>query len=269
MSVYVITGASKGIGFEFLKQISDDPENLVVGLVRDKDATKQKVMEELGERPTVHILHADLTSYATLKKAAADTAEIVGERGVDYLIANGAFMSDLDSFDSIGALGDKVEELEDVASKYFQTNVVGNIHLFHLFMPLVLKGTVKKVIAISSGHADLDLINEFEVEASPLYAASKAAMNVIVAKFSVQYKKDGVLFMSLSPGVVEVGHFANEQTQSLMAFVGQVKAYAPHFDGPTPVDEAVRTNRSTMEKASIGSGYSGAFVSHFGNKQWI
>jgi NAD(P)-dependent dehydrogenase (short-subunit alcohol dehydrogenase family) len=76
-------------------------------------------------------------------------------------------------------------------------------------MPLVLKGAVKKVIAISSGHADLDLINEFEVEASPLYAASKAAMNIIVAKFSVRYKKDGVLFVSLSPGVVEVGHFAN------------------------------------------------------------
>jgi hypothetical protein len=43
-------------------------------------------------------------SYATLKQAAADTAEIVGERGVDYLIANGAFMSDFDSFDSIDAL---------------------------------------------------------------------------------------------------------------------------------------------------------------------
>lgn len=104
---------------------------------------------------------------------------------------------------------DKFEELEDVSSKLFRTNVVGNIHLFNLFIPLVMMGKVKKVIAISSGHADLDFINDLEVEVSALYAASKAAMNVIVAKFNAQYKKDGVLFVSISPGVVEVGHFAN------------------------------------------------------------
>ena len=91
------------------------------------------------------------------------------------------------------------------------TNVVGNIHLFNLFLPLVMRGKVKKVIAISSGHADLDFINNLEVENSSLYAASKAALNAIVAKFNAQYKKDSVLFMSMSPGVVEVGHFDNRK----------------------------------------------------------
>jgi NAD(P)-dependent dehydrogenase (short-subunit alcohol dehydrogenase family) len=105
--------------------------------------------------------------------------------------------------------GDNAEELEEVASKLFQTNVIGNIHLFNLFLPLVMKGKVNKVITISSGHADLDFINGGEIETSALYSASKAAMNVIVAKFNAQYKKDGVLFVSISPGAVEVGHFVN------------------------------------------------------------
>lgn len=74
-------------------------------------------------------------------------------------------------------------------------------------MPLVLIGKTKKVIAITSGHADLDFINNFDIENSALYAASKAALNIIVAKFSAQYKKDGVLVFSISPGVVEVAHF--------------------------------------------------------------
>jgi NADP-dependent 3-hydroxy acid dehydrogenase YdfG len=104
---------------------------------------------------------------------------------------------------------DKVEELEAVSSQLLQTNVTGNIHLFHLFLPLVLKGKVKKVITISTGLADLELTNEYEVETGALYAASKAAMNVIVAKFNAQYKKDGVLFMSISPGLVEVGRYAD------------------------------------------------------------
>jgi NADP-dependent 3-hydroxy acid dehydrogenase YdfG len=187
--------------------------------------------------------------------------------------------------------GDKVQELENTASKLFQTNVVGNIHLFNLFLPFVLKGKVKKVIAISSGHADLEFINALEVENSALYAASKAALNVIVAKFNAQYKKDGVLFVSLSPGVVEVGHFANgqyclpkepnlnillmrttvtpEQIQGLMGFMGKLKIYAPDFNGATPVDEAIPVIRSTWEKISIDGGYGGAFISQHGNKKWL
>jgi NAD(P)-dependent dehydrogenase (short-subunit alcohol dehydrogenase family) len=90
--------------FEFVKQISEDPKNLVVGLVRDKAATEKKVAAELGDHSNVHILHADLTSYASLKQAAADTAKIVGERGIDYLVANGAFPSLFDAYDPIGAL---------------------------------------------------------------------------------------------------------------------------------------------------------------------
>ncbi|KAK5064439.1 hypothetical protein LTR84_000272 [Exophiala bonariae] len=272
MSVYVITGVSKGIGFELVKQISSDPNNLVIGLVRDKAATEKKVATELGKRPNVHILHADLISYASLKKAATETGKILGDRGVDYLVANGAFPSHFDAYDPIGALRDKVEELEDVSSKLFQTNVVGNIHLFNLFLPFVLKAKTKKVIAISSGHADLDLINNFEIETSTLYAASKAAMNVIVAKFNAQYKKDGVLFVSMSPGVVEVGQFANstpEQIQSLMGFMTKIAAYAPDFKGATPVEEAIPIMRSTWEKITIEDGYGGAFISQFGNKQWI
>lgn len=105
--------------------------------------------------------------------------------------------------------GDKVEELEAVSSQLWQTNVIGNVHLFHLFLPLVLKGKVKKVITLSTGLADIDLTNDVEIDIGSLYAASKAAMNVIVAKFNVQYKKDGVLFMAISPGVVEVGHYSN------------------------------------------------------------
>ncbi|KAL8917622.1 MAG: hypothetical protein Q9172_005763 [Xanthocarpia lactea] len=272
MSVYVITGVSKGIGFELVKQISDDPKNLVVGLVRDKAATEKRVVAELGDRSNVHILHGDLTSYDSLKQAAADTTKIVGERGIDYLVANGAFVTTFDFYDPIGVLGDKVEELEDVLLKLFQTNVVGNIHLFNLFLPLVMKGKVKKVINISSGAADLDFINDFEIESSALYSASKAAMNAIVAKFNAQYKKDGVLFVSICPGAVEVGHFADatpEQIQSLTGFMGKLSTYAPHFKGFTPVDEAIQTLRSTWEKVSIDNGYGGAFTSHFGNKQWL
>ena len=60
-----------------------------------------------------------------------------------------------------------------------------------------------------------------------------------------------------------------EQMQGLASFMGKFQAYAPHFKGPVPVDGAIRLIRELWERASIESGYAGAFVSHYGNKQWI
>lgn len=76
-------------------------------------------------------------------------------------------------------------------------------------MPLILKGNIKKVITISSGMADLEAVRTFSFDGSSAYAISKAAMNMAVGKFSAQYSKDGVLFLSICPGVVNTGHFDN------------------------------------------------------------
>ena len=76
-------------------------------------------------------------------------------------------------------------------------------------MPLVLKAKTKKIIAVTSDYVDLDFINNFDVENSILYSIFKAALNIFVVKFSVQYKKDGVLVFSMSPGVMEAGHFGD------------------------------------------------------------
>ena len=98
--------------------------------------------------------------------------------------------------------GNRPEQLDRDLLDSFNTNVVGNVHLFNLYMPLILKGRDKKVIAISSGMADIDLIPKYELDWGAPYSISKAALNAAVAKFAAQYSKDGVLFMSISPGVV-------------------------------------------------------------------
>lgn len=105
-----------------------------------------------------------------------------------------------------GTRGKNPAALEEELMAGCKTNIVGTVHLFNLFLPLILKGQQKKVIAISSGHADLDLISKYEIEVTGPYAVGKAATNVVVAKFGAEYAKDGVLFMSISPGFVDTGH---------------------------------------------------------------
>lgn len=101
--------------------------------------------------------------------------------------------------------GEDPEALEKDIHDSIQTNVVGTIHLFNLFVPLLKKGSAKKAIAISTGMADVELIRNYDVDVAAPYSISKAALNVAVAKFSAQYRNEGILFMSISPGVVDTG----------------------------------------------------------------
>lgn len=105
--------------------------------------------------------------------------------------------------------GKEPKKLEAELNKVFTTNVVGNIHLFNLFIPLILKSDIKKVISISSGMADIELAREYNVFENGPYSISKAAMNMATAKFSADHAKHGVLFLSVCPGVVETGHTEN------------------------------------------------------------
>ncbi|KAI0484697.1 hypothetical protein GGR56DRAFT_680336 [Xylariaceae sp. FL0804] len=273
MPSYLITGVSRGLGWEFLRQISQDPSNTAIGTVRDKTTTDRKVSEELSARSNIHILQADITDYDALKKAAVDTAAITGG-SLDYLVVNAAYISYFDEFANLGELGNKPAELDAELTTYLRTNVVANVHVINVFMPLILRGGVRKVIALASGHADADFVAGYDVDVAPLYAISKAALNVAVAKFAARYRRDGVLVMSISPGIVDVGRAGGveltaDQMQVAEAFGQKVLRYEPQFKGPTKPESAVRDVIAVWEKASIENGDSGTFVSHYGNKRWV
>lgn len=187
--------------------------------------------------------------------------------------------------------GVEPKRLEEDLLTNFRINVIGNIHLFNLFTPLVLNGQAKKVIYISSGMADNDLISKFSVHEGATYSISKAAGNTAVAKFDAQYREKGVLFMSISPGVVDTAGAANCKSLSNLLYwpdanciivnVGEraaqqgaemgakFKAYAPDWNGPLTPQESVKAVLSVVNKASIEAGNGGSFVSHYGNKNWL
>jgi NAD(P)-dependent dehydrogenase (short-subunit alcohol dehydrogenase family) len=83
--------------------------------------------------------------------------------------------------------------------------------LYNLFLPLILKGKIRKVVAITTGLADIDLTLKYGLYEAAPYAISKAAMNMATAKFQAEYEKDGVLFLGISPGVVDTGATTNRR----------------------------------------------------------
>jgi NAD(P)-dependent dehydrogenase (short-subunit alcohol dehydrogenase family) len=272
MASYLITGVSRGLGWEFMSQLSANPDNVVVGIVRDKKATDQKVAEQLSDRSNITILEADIGNYDALKATVADTAAVTGG-SLDYLVANAAYMSTWDAYEPIGDLAaNHPAQLEAELVKLTKINVVSVIHLIQLYIPLIQKSQVKKVIAITSGHADPEPVRELDQAVASLYAISKAGLNMAIAKFSAQYKKEGILFLSLSPGVADTGSASNatpEQQQVLWGMMQTFQKYAPYWKGPSTPEEAVKAVISVWEKCSIEKGDGGAFLSHHGDKNWL
>ncbi|CAH0022506.1 unnamed protein product [Clonostachys rhizophaga] len=272
MPSYLITGASRGLGFEFLRQLSNNSKNTVIGLVRDKKTADDKVAKELN-RPNVHIVEADINNYDTLKASADEVSRILGGK-LDYLIANAALMSQWSAFDPLGALGGEPQKLSQDILDTFSTNVLGNIHLFNVYVPLLKKGDGKKVLTITSGAGDIELVNQIGYSGGAPYAISKAAMNMVTAKYNAQYAPDGILFFGISPGVVNTSEGnvepTPEQLEGIAEMVKRFQIHEPNFNSFLTPEESVKTVLSIFDKASLKDGYGGGFVSHLGKgEKWL
>jgi NAD(P)-dependent dehydrogenase (short-subunit alcohol dehydrogenase family) len=89
MPSYLVTGASRGLGYEFIRQIAKDQSNVVIGLVRNKAATDERLATDGISNVT--IIEADITDLDAQRRAAAETAKLTGG-SLDYLINNAAFL---------------------------------------------------------------------------------------------------------------------------------------------------------------------------------
>ncbi|KAL9028868.1 MAG: hypothetical protein Q9196_002822 [Gyalolechia fulgens] len=270
MSSYVIAGASRGLGLELVRQLAQDPQNTVIGLARNtRDA-----LSRYGETPPTNVtfIEADILNLDSLKSASSKTESLTGGT-LDYLINNAAYVSNTSAFKTLGDFSDDPDTLAEDLTTSFTTNVIGVIQTINVFVPLLRKGTEKKVLTLSTGMADVDLINQVELDVAAPYSISKAAVNVAVAKYNALYKKDGILFMAISPGYVDTGNHPDpsdeEAMKGMMALGAKFAAYAPHFTAPIQRDESARQVLKLLKNASLEKGDGGSFISHLGNKQWL
>lgn len=163
----------------------------------------------------------------------------------------------LDEFD------DREDLLEDDLVQSFHVNVVGIINTINVFLPLIKKSSAKKVVLISTGMADPDLVNSGVVDSAP-YTISKAAANMAIFKYNAKYKDQGILFFAISPGIV-----ATKEGLEQFQTVQNLKAAMPHWTGPSTPTEAAGQVLKVVYDFSLEKGNGGAFVSHFGTKQWL
>jgi NAD(P)-dependent dehydrogenase (short-subunit alcohol dehydrogenase family) len=181
MTVTLITGANKGIGFETARQLLELGHVVYIG-ARDVERG-EKAAATLGAR----FVQLDVTDDASVTGALATIGAAEGV--LDVLVHNA------------GVLGHETVD-GPTALRVFDTNAVGIVRVTEAALPLLRKSSNPTVVTVSSSAGSFWAVNnperpEFSIPV-PLYSASKAAATML----TIQYAKSqpGIKFNALEPG---------------------------------------------------------------------
>ncbi len=181
MTVALVTGANKGIGFETAKQLLALGHVVYVG-ARDVERG-EKAAAALGAR----FVRLDVTDDASVSSALTtiDAAEGV----LDVLVHNAGILE-------TGVVDGPT------ALRVFDTNAVGIVRVTEAALPLLRRSSNPTVVTVSSSAGSFWAVNnpdrpEYHLPVA-LYSASKAAATML----TVQYAKanPGITFNALEPG---------------------------------------------------------------------
>lgn len=137
----------------------------------------------------------------SLEAAATSAAEVLPS-GLDVIIINGVYVTEQTNKMTVSDLAAQPDLLYKDMHTSLDVNVLGSIYAVNAFLPLILKGAQKKIIFISSGHADIELPVPADVNDMVTYATIKGAVNMIAAKYAAELKSKDVKVLSMSPGLV-------------------------------------------------------------------
>ncbi|ORX93371.1 C-signal [Basidiobolus meristosporus CBS 931.73] len=216
MAKYVVTGASRGLGLEFARQILQKSETSVFACCRNPSsaAALDKLRQSAGSRLSVHEL--DVNSQDSIEKTAKEISKLAGG-GIDVLINNAGIINSSGGLTKMQFSDLRTKrELEEM----FTTNVAGPVLVTQQFIPLLEQGGKKQIVNISSNLASITL-NDNNAPTMG-YGVTKAALNMATACLAKELKDQGITVISIHPGWVQTdmggenAHLSPEQSISGM-----------------------------------------------------
>jgi NAD(P)-dependent dehydrogenase (short-subunit alcohol dehydrogenase family) len=190
----LITGSSRGIGFELARQYAE--AGWIVVATARKPAESKGLVALAAQYPKVRLEALDVVDAASI----AALKERLAGMPLDVLLSNAG---DTDEFR--GQFFPKLAH--DRFSYLMELNAHGPIRVIEALFPNVEAGRQKKIVAVSS------LAGSFGAKGGGMpggywYKSSKAALNMIMLSLAQDVKAKGVVVACLSPGQVDTHGYA-------------------------------------------------------------
>ena len=195
--ICLITGASKGMGFEAARQLGRKGFHVIPSareLIQSEEAAARLQEEALSAAP----LAIDTTHEVAVRTGARAVHERHGK--IDVLINNAGDSLEFDTGPTPEMLG--VEQLRAT----YETNVFGTFRMIQAFAPLLALGEASRIINVSSTMGSLTALSD---PASPYYAlnvpaynSSKSALNGLTVAYAKALAPKGIAVISICPGWV-------------------------------------------------------------------
>ena len=191
--IVLITGANTGLGFEIAKKLLQLGRfHVLIGARSEaKGLAAVQALHEQGLTldNNCEYIPIDITSNSSITSAAQMVEQKFGY--LDILIANAGIAPEASS--PVGTT-----PISELIKSACDTNVAGTAQSVSTFIPLLQKAENPRVVFMSTGLASLERQTTHNTKRWPAYAASKAAMNMMMLYFYHQYP--GMKINASAPG---------------------------------------------------------------------
>ncbi|KAG6991337.1 hypothetical protein G7Y79_00053g088200 [Physcia stellaris] len=192
MSTWVVVGASRGIGLEWVRQLLARG-NHVIATVRDAGKASQLwALAGAADRGSCQLFECDVDHEASIVRFASDVAALMKMKAIDRVVLNAGILR----------YPNRATEVSfDSFSDHLRTNAIGPIIVAQKLLRTGIP--IGTLIFMSSDSGSAGDFRGFE-DGFAAYAASKAALNQMLRHMAAELQRKGssTAVLAMHPGEV-------------------------------------------------------------------
>ncbi|OBT78948.1 hypothetical protein VF21_02862 [Pseudogymnoascus sp. 05NY08] len=194
MPTWLITGANRGLGLEFVTQLSRDAENTIIATSRSMSSETLAGLKAVDTKATIHILQCDTSSPPSITSLGEAVTSLLSDSGkIDYLLNNAGV--------NVSSQQTGLTVTAEAIAENMQTNVIGPALIVQVLEKHLGKGGV--VMNMTSGLGSMADASSAETAKCTAYSISKAGVNMLTLHQASALGGRGVVVVCVDPGWVK------------------------------------------------------------------
>ncbi|KAL4781687.1 NAD(P)-binding protein [Aspergillus varians] len=192
-TIYLITGANRGIGRGVLEIFLARPKTTIIAAVRDPQGSTSQSLKSLPKGPESQLILVKIEAKSpTDPTTAVQTLQTEYQiNHLDVVIANAGISNDYSTVDSVTV---------DVLKEHMEVNTYSSLYLYQAVYPLLKASKKPMFIGVGSPMGSIGGMDQRPYP-SAAYGPSKAVMHWLVRKIHFE-NEDFVAFVA-DPGFVQ------------------------------------------------------------------